>query len=201
MPDTGAPWNIPYVAGTDLVADWPTDSQTLAEAVADGLSALPVQQVVSTTKTDTFSEAGLTGGGLTALVTGLTATITPSSATNKVLVTVSIGTVGNDGASAGRGTGIVLMRDATQIAVGDTAGNRTPITAAQAIIGTGDFAALTFSYLDSPATTSAVVYGVKLFCNTGAGSFTLYLNRTASDGNTAGIGRTASTITVQEIAA
>jgi len=37
MPDTGAPWNIPYVAGTDLVADWPTDSQTLAEAIADGL--------------------------------------------------------------------------------------------------------------------------------------------------------------------
>ena len=34
MPDTGAPWNIPYVAASDLVADWPTDNQTMAEAIA-----------------------------------------------------------------------------------------------------------------------------------------------------------------------
>lgn len=200
MADTGAPWNIPYVAASDLVADWPTDSQELAEAVADGLSAIPVQQVISTAKTDTFSEASIAAGGLSAVVTGLTATITPASATNKVLITVSIGTVGNDSASSGRGTGIVLMRDSTQLAVGDAAGNRTPISAAQAVIGTGDFAALTFSFLDSPATTSATVYGVKLYNNSGV-TATLFLNRTSSDSNVAGVGRTSSTITVQEIAA
>ena len=39
MPDTGSPWNIPYVAGTDIVSDWPTDNQTMANAIADGLDA------------------------------------------------------------------------------------------------------------------------------------------------------------------
>ena len=33
MPDTGAPWNIPYVASTDLVSDWPADSLALANAI------------------------------------------------------------------------------------------------------------------------------------------------------------------------
>jgi hypothetical protein len=37
MPDTGAPWNIPYAAPSDLVRDWPALSEDVAEAVADGL--------------------------------------------------------------------------------------------------------------------------------------------------------------------
>jgi hypothetical protein len=39
MPDTGAPWNIPYAAPADLVRDWPALSEDVAEAVADGLEA------------------------------------------------------------------------------------------------------------------------------------------------------------------
>jgi hypothetical protein len=39
MPDTGAPWNIPYVENADLVRDWPADSLLVANAVAAGLSA------------------------------------------------------------------------------------------------------------------------------------------------------------------
>jgi len=52
MPDTGAPWNIPYVAGTDLVRDWPTDSQDLAEAIADGLDGTGFDSVATITATD-----------------------------------------------------------------------------------------------------------------------------------------------------
>lgn len=53
MPDTGAPWNIPYVASSDLVRDWPTDNQTQAEAVADALDAAAVFDTVTTiTATD-----------------------------------------------------------------------------------------------------------------------------------------------------
>jgi len=48
MPDTGAPWNIPYVAGTDLVRDWPTDSQDLAEAIADALDNAATDTIVRT---------------------------------------------------------------------------------------------------------------------------------------------------------
>ena len=39
MPDTGAPWNIPYVQSSDLVSDWPADSLALANAIDASLIA------------------------------------------------------------------------------------------------------------------------------------------------------------------
>lgn len=44
MPDTGAPWFIPYVENTDLVSDWPTDSLALANAIVAALEDIPVTQ-------------------------------------------------------------------------------------------------------------------------------------------------------------
>ena len=44
MPDTGAPWFIPYVENTDLVSDWPTDSLALANAIVAALEDIPVYQ-------------------------------------------------------------------------------------------------------------------------------------------------------------
>lgn len=44
MPDTGAPWFIPYVESTDLVSDWPTDSLALANAIVAALEDIPVTQ-------------------------------------------------------------------------------------------------------------------------------------------------------------
>jgi hypothetical protein len=53
MPDTGAPWNIPYAAPTDLVRDWPALSEDIAEAVADGLDiAASYTNVAVITATD-----------------------------------------------------------------------------------------------------------------------------------------------------
>jgi hypothetical protein len=60
MPDTGAPWNIPYVESTDLVSDWPADSLALANAIAAGLddagNAGIGSNVVQAVKTDTFND-------------------------------------------------------------------------------------------------------------------------------------------------
>lgn len=183
----------------DLAAPAVADDATLTlPTAANGFGK--ALQVVSTTKTDTFSEAIASAGGKSAVVTGLTASITPSSTTNKVLVKVTLGTVGNSSASAGRGVGLIVMRDTTEVGIGDAAGSRTQVSAIQTVEATGDHAALSFTLLDSPATTSAVVYGIKLFNNSGVGA-TLYLNRTSSDSNVAGVGRTASTITVMEIGA
>ena len=44
MPDTGAPWFIPYVESTDLVSAWPTDSLALANAIVAALEDIPVTQ-------------------------------------------------------------------------------------------------------------------------------------------------------------
>jgi len=38
MPDTGAPWNLPYVDPSNLVKDWPTDNQTQMQAVAAAIT-------------------------------------------------------------------------------------------------------------------------------------------------------------------
>jgi hypothetical protein len=39
MPDTGAPWNIPYVEPADLVRDYPAADEAQALAIAAGLSS------------------------------------------------------------------------------------------------------------------------------------------------------------------
>jgi len=50
MPDTGAPWNIPYAEPSDLVRDWPDLSEDVADAVALGLTAAgAVKQVKAAT--------------------------------------------------------------------------------------------------------------------------------------------------------
>ena len=82
MPDTGAPWNIPYVAGTDLVSDWPTDSLALANAIAAGLdlSKQIKQRVVSTDTTDRNTTSN------TFVDASISVTITPTAASNLIVV-------------------------------------------------------------------------------------------------------------------
>jgi len=191
MPDTGAPWNIPYVAGTDLVRDWPTDSQDVAEAVADALDVINDggigTNVVSALKTDAFST---TSSSPTA-VTGLSVTITPSSATSKILVIgfVHVGAA----AAAAANSDVTLLRDSSAIAV-STAGAIFNATAGPRIVAaTGNLFSATISVLDSPATTSAVQYDIGL----SSAASTAYINRA---GATAQNGYVSS-ITAIEVAA
>ena len=152
-----------------------------------------VVQVVSTTKTDTWS--GAPGAGVFLDITGLSVDITPTSATSKILVTFST----NVSASAVSTTGVRLMRDTTAISVGDAAGNRPLATTGgggnEGHNWNGDV--LASSFLDSPSTTSSVTYKLQL---TGNASATQYVNRKARDNNTTTDDyRMTSHITVMEI--
>lgn len=198
MPDTGAPWNIPYVESTDLVSDWPTDSLALANAIDAGLDAADNagigSNVVQTVKTDIFTT---TSTSITD-ITGLSVTITPSSATSKILVLVmATATMSNSSDT----THIHLFRDATQVFLGDTSGTRTR---AMAGISGGSASgpenrqsfALSGVYLDSPATTSAVTYKVRVSVS----GNTAYINanpRATDADDTAAV----SSITAIEVAA
>jgi len=192
MPDTGAPWYIPYVAGTDLVADWPTDSQELADAIADGLDAAGLfSQVVQTVKTDTFT----TTSGTFTPVTGLTATITPAATGSKVLVIAQVAIGGTNTASTGH---FKVTRGGTDIYVGGAASNRV-----QGVFGGYNFVnnggnvwSMSVVYLDSPATTSATTYQVE--CRRGT-TGTAYVNRSAADSDNDNNVRGASSITVLEV--
>jgi len=194
MADTGAPWNIPYVAGSDLVADWPTDNQTMAEAIADALDlANTIPQVVSASKTDTFSTAS---NSLTP-VTGLRATITPGSATNKVLIIARVSIAPDAGVT---GASSALLRDGTPIHIGDAASPRGQSSSASQTANDNYQMDQVMVYLDSPATTSAINYDVAV-TNAQQNASTIYVNRSKGDGASTFIWRTTSSITAIEVTA
>jgi hypothetical protein len=175
-------------------------SGTISGLNADGLASQPVfpgnvLQVVSTTKTDSFSTASTSFVD----VTGLAVTITPTAATSKILVVVSVQT-GAAGATPGMAF-FNLVRASTDILLGDADGSR--IRTSFSCWGGGGSsanegnAAVGTNFLDTPNTTSATTYKITMRTTTG----TVGVNRTAQDTNSASIPRGTSTITVMEIAA
>ena len=131
---------------------------------------------------------------------GLSVSITPSSASNKVLIgyRVCTGII-----SGGYGCALILVRGTTNIALGDQDGsNRTRVSSfAQSANSSAEGYKVhyqTVDFLDSPSTTSSTTY--KLTArgwNASAGNF--YINRSATDGDTASYTRPISTITAMEI--
>lgn len=155
-----------------------------------------IVQVVSSVKTNEYSVA-LSAGAFSGNITGLTATITPKSATNKILVTVDTTLSRVDGRGIG---GFRIVRNSTAIAIGDAAGSRPRMTsgAYNDYQHNSTISPASAQVLDSPATTSAVTYAVQLY---GAGGTTFTLNRSGVDpDNTIGY-RTVSTITLMEVVA
>ena len=150
-----------------------------------------ILQVVSATKTDTFTVSSITETD----VTGLSATITPASATSKVFVTASVQVGANITYVF---AGLRLVRDATPIAIGDAAGSRVQAGASVSPTYGSTMASVTMSTLDTPATASAVTYKVQLRADRTAHA--VYVNRSDTDVNSNVGARAASTITVWEIA-
>ena len=150
-------------------------------------------QVVSVTKTDTFTT---TSGSYTD-VTGLSLSITPSAATSKILLIASVVGGGQSATTQGYGQ---FVRTSTAIGVGDAAGSRVqatfPIPLQSNAFNTWSNNA---SFLDSPATTSATTYKIQI--RNEAGSGTIYINRSETDSNSGAGGRFVSTITALEILA
>jgi hypothetical protein len=105
-----------------------------------------LQVVTGTTNT------GVNSSSTTYVDTGLTATITPSSATSKVLVMVAQNGCSKTAANANSGIELRLYRGATDIAL-IGAGSLFDNTATRL-----DSLHLGISLLDSPATTSATTY-------------------------------------------
>jgi hypothetical protein len=150
-----------------------------------------VLQVVSTTKSDTWS-ASLPNW---ADITGLSVSITPSSASNKILVL----TVVNYTTTGAASNGYRLVRNSTPISIADAAGSRPLFSGmnADGNINTSWIMSSSTNYLDSPATTSAITYKVQAF---GTYSGTMYVNfQSANRDNPQYDARSVSSITVMEI--
>jgi len=160
-----------------------------------------VIQVVSTTKTDTQSISGTTFTDV------LTATITPKFANSKILIQCDLNITAvltSNNTAAQRYSAAKLYRDSTQIALGDASSSRSQVWfASNSVSGaTNDgyrMAQSSGSYLDSPATTSAITYKVKC-ANTHDVNYTTVINRSGPDNDAAYSHRGASTLTLMEIA-
>jgi len=145
-----------------------------------------LQVVQGTTSTQ------VTGNSTSYTDTSLTATITPSKTSSKILVIVNQ-QLGFDAATDGGGGGLRLMRGATEIltSTADATGPYDFFLGAAGATAVSFFHRAALSYLDSPGTTSAVVYKTQVRSYDNAATYTCQLDE-ATDGT--------STIILMEIA-
>ena len=158
------------------------------------LTALPsglggkVLQVVTTFKSDTATTSSTSFTDV-----GLSASITPSSASNKILVLSDA----KFGGASGNLWYVQFVRTSTVIGNGDASDSR--IRCNFVTDGTGqtiNMFTVGLCYLDSPSTTSSTTYKAQFRSRAGAA---VYLNRTGQDRDSED-GRTGSSITLMEIA-
>ena len=164
--------------------------------VYDGSGWRPVSGVVQVlSATSTAAQLSSVATGSWTDVTGLSVTITPTTADNKIVVMAS---VSGGQTSATTGQVYQLLRDATAIGLGDAASNRRQVTASTFDGDADTVTTQSFSVVDSPATTSAVTYKVQVG-HTAGGSANILINRSRNDTDTALYTRNSSTLIVMEV--
>jgi hypothetical protein len=148
-------------------------------------------QILSTTKTNTFTTTSTSYTD----VTGLTVNIIPTSSSSRILITANISSSQRTGAYS---AWYRVSRNGTGLPnVGDAAGNRQRGSTG----GFSDYYGYAFwpynlTYLDSPASTSALTYTIQALDPYATG---IYVNQIYADQDQSTYGRSTSTITVFEV--
>ena len=171
------------IRSTSASADAITFDNSGKPAFPNG-GAGKILQVVQTFKNDTAS----TSSGSYADITGFTVSITPSATSSKILYSGHL-YLGFSGAEGNFRLTRTVGGTATEI--GNSSVVDDDADGAFAIGGGCQYTQATFSFLDSPNTTSAITYGLKWHMHSG----TMYLIRTWDNGWFHG----ASSITAMEI--
>ena len=160
-----------------------------------GMPAGAVLQVVQATETARISKSSTSTNNFTTAF--MSATITPSSTSSKVLVIVS-GTIGWESGTLHT----KVLRGSTDIFRGDANGNRLQSANSHRHASTTytlTMDSINIHYLDSPATTSATTYNfVASLGDTYSGD--IVLNGTQNNTDASYGGAAASSITLMEIA-
>jgi len=151
-----------------------------------------ILQVVSTTKTDVFSNDTATA---TYTPAAMAATITPSSASNKILIRVNA-TMGMETANR---LGFGIFKAGSILVQGDAAGNRTRVTSQTDNYSSARGEFIGAEFLDTAGSTSAITYDIRLIHGQSSTRF-LYLNQSGTNSDSSSYMRSVSTITLMEIA-
>ena len=158
------------------------DAVTIAKATGFG----KLGQIVTDNFTGTESTTVLASAG-NFTDSSLSASITPTATSSKILVLASINTGASsngDGAHIGRFKQAISGGSTTSVFVGDSAGSRIQSSSGRgnAIFDNATNVLLTFNFVLTPSTTSAVTITYQ-FAARGGGSGTAYINVTANDSN------------------
>ena len=185
--------NATAAAGNNILT-LPTQAGTIRTTGTPGAIVQVVNASVTTIQTVSISTAWTD--------TDVTAAITPSSASNKILVSMHVTGEGNASpANFSYRLTRAISGGATTNITAPTAGDRISIMGIPA--GASDNNTVTMdswtipNYYDAPSTTSAVTYRMQIYYG---GAATWYLNRQTSDSDAAANRRGMSWVTLMEVA-
>tara|TARA_R100000278_G_scaffold17829_2_gene17863 strand:- start:1376 stop:1888 length:513 start_codon:yes stop_codon:yes gene_type:complete len=152
-------------------------------------------QVVSTTKTNTFTTANSSFVD----ITGLSVSITPKESASKILIL--FGVFGSNSGSGSRWA-VRMIKDTgsgtSAIAIGDAVGNRERATGtSETAGGGGNMKCFSGNHLDTGGQTSQLTYKFQAACVDGN---TTKINASVADTNISSYPRVASYITAMEVA-
>jgi len=185
---------------TDRTLVLPNEAGTVLTTAGVPASAMPAGSVIQVVQGYLGTTASASTSNNIAVDTGLQASITPSSASSKILVQYNVFL----GQQSSYNMFVRILRDSTYIGNGTSEGGR-PVGNAVAnnYHATNDGYSLSPTsnvYLDSPNTTSSITYKIQMGCYSGN---IVYINRSHVFQLVAGAYDTIplSTITLMEIAA
>ena len=190
-------------SGTNLTLGSSGDTVTLTSgAKTSGFGK--IGQVVTTNFTGTESTTVKASAG-NFTDSSLTATLTPTTTSSKILVLASINTGASDssnGAHVGRFKQAISGGSTTSVFVGAAAGSRIQASSGRGneMQGNATNVLLSFNFVLTPSTTSAVTVTYQ-FAARGGGSGTAYINVTGNDSDSNENQALASAITILEILA
>ena len=183
-------------SNADRVLTLPDETGTVITTAGVPTSAMPagsVIQVVQAYKTNIFTTTSVSY----VEVTGLVASITPTSTNSKILVQVSL----NAGVSNFTG-GVQLWRNGAPIGLPDTVSGKTNRMWMNVYNGGDDTNSTPnagMSFLDSPSSTSSLNYAVRVGCVQGGGTIVIN-DQTSQISSQPFSGNSVSQITLMEIA-
>ena len=171
-----------------------TNSIVPIGGIPAGASGGGIIQVVQTVRTGTES-LSIASGAISGDLTGLTASITPRSTSNKILVSVGVNCSADSNVCY-----LYLYRGGAVVsgAIGDAAGSRVRVSATGWTSNNAQGETVNFEYLDAPASTSALTYSLRIGHSSGI-TRTTNINYAYGDTDNATYARAMSYIILMEV--